>query len=150
MLLRAPAAGYRPIVVAGDRRGRRPWRATALTLLPDGGVWFGFNVREDALGGLAIGAQVFVAAQARAAPGRVVEMRNWGEFAAWRAARASGDHDLDTFFFPRVDPSGAVAFPCAGANCVAAPASKLVRVMKHRNEAFAPNLVGDLQQLASA
>jgi HlyD family secretion protein len=33
----------------------------------------------------------------------VVEMRNWGEFAAWRAARASGDHDLNTFFL-RVDP----------------------------------------------
>jgi HlyD family secretion protein len=32
-------------------------------------------------------------------------MRNWGEFAAWRAARATGDHDLNTFFI-RLDPVG--------------------------------------------
>ena len=31
---------------------------TVLTLVPDGGVWFGFNVREDALGDLPIGARV--------------------------------------------------------------------------------------------
>jgi HlyD family secretion protein len=33
----------------------------------------------------------------------LTELRNWGEFAAWRAARANGDHDLNTFFL-RVDP----------------------------------------------
>jgi len=35
--------------------------------------------------------------------GKVAEMREWGEFAAWRAARATGDHDLNTFFL-RLDP----------------------------------------------
>ena len=103
MLLRAPAAGEIGLIVPEVGEAVVPGE-TVLTLLPDGGVWFGFNVREDALGGLAIGAQVPVAAQGGAASGRVVEMRNWGEFAAWRAARASGDHDLNTFFL-RVDPA---------------------------------------------
>jgi HlyD family secretion protein len=105
MLLRAPAAGEIGLIVPEVGEAVVPGE-TVLTLLPDGGVWFGFNVREDALGGLAIGAQVPVAAQGGAAAGRVVEMRNWGEFAAWRAARASGDHDLNTFFL-RVDPAEA-------------------------------------------
>jgi HlyD family secretion protein len=38
-------------------------------------------------------------------------LRDWGEFAAWRAARASGDHDLNTFFL-RIDhpqPAGSLA-----------------------------------------
>ena len=104
MLLRAPAAGEIGLIVPEVGEAVVPGE-TVLTLLPEGGVWFGFNVREDALGGLAIGAQVPVAAHGGgAASGRVVEMRNWGEFAAWRAARASGDHDLNTFFL-RVDPA---------------------------------------------
>ena len=108
MLLRAPAPAESALKL--PELSESPVRGeTVLTLLPEGGVWFGFNVREDALGGLAIGAQVPVAAQGGiaggAASGRVVEMRNWGEFAAWRAARASGDHDLNTFFL-RVDPVG--------------------------------------------
>ena len=76
-----------------------------LTLLPDGGIWFGFNLREDALAGLSIGARVPLGrpGAADAAAGIVTEMRNRGEFATWRAARASGDHDLNTFFV-RVDP----------------------------------------------
>jgi HlyD family secretion protein len=36
-------------------------------------------------------------------PGRVTELRPLGEFATWRAARAVGDHDLNSFFV-RVDP----------------------------------------------
>jgi HlyD family secretion protein len=103
MLLRAPGAGEIGLIVPEVGEAVVPGE-TVLTLLPDAGVWFGFNVREDALGGLAIGAQVPVAAQGGAASGRLVEMRNWGEFAAWRAARASGDHDLNTFFL-RVDPA---------------------------------------------
>ena len=36
---------------------------------------------------------------------QVVEMRRLGDFATWRAARAAGDHDLNTFFV-RADPVG--------------------------------------------
>lgn len=104
MLLRAPTAGTIGIIVpevgeaviAGE---------PILTLIPDGGGWFGFNLREDALAGISIGARVPVrrAGATDAVPGVVTELRDRGEFATWRAARASGDHDLNTFFV-RVDP----------------------------------------------
>jgi multidrug resistance efflux pump len=96
MLLRAPAAGEIDLIVSEVGEAVVPGE-TVLTLLPEGGVWFGFNAREDALGGMAIGAQVPVAAQGAAASGRVVEMRNWDEFAAWRAAREP--HGLTRVFF---------------------------------------------------
>jgi len=35
--------------------------------------------------------------------GEVTEMRPLGEFATWRAARAVGDHDLNSFLV-RIDP----------------------------------------------
>jgi len=103
MLLRVPAAGEIGVIVPEVGEAVVPGE-TVLTLLPDGGVWFGFNVREDALGGLAIGAEISVAAQGGAAAGRVAEMRDWGEFATWRAARASVDHDLNMFFL-RIEPA---------------------------------------------
>jgi hypothetical protein len=45
--------------------------------------------------------------------GRVAELRPLGEFAAWRAARAFGDHDLNSFFV-RVDPLSPGAAPAPG------------------------------------
>ena len=42
-------------------------------------------------------------ADGKALEGRVTEMRPLGEFATWRAARAVGDHDLNSFLL-RVDP----------------------------------------------
>ena len=36
---------------------------------------------------------------------RVTELRPLGEFATWRAARAVGDHDLNSFRL-RLDPKG--------------------------------------------
>ena len=110
MLLRAPTAGTVGIIVPEIGEAVIPGEPI-LTLIPNDGVWFGFNLREDALAGLAIGARVPVrragAANAThgpdATPGTITEMRNRGEFAVWRAARASGDHDLNTFFV-RVDP----------------------------------------------
>ena len=104
MLLRAPSTGTIAILAAEVGEAVVPGEPV-LTLVPDNGAWFGFNLREDALRGLAIGSIVPVGAAAQADPvsAKVVEMRNWGEFAAWRAARASGDHDLNTFFL-RLDP----------------------------------------------
>ena len=64
MLLRAPTAGEIGLIVPEVGEAVVPGE-TVLTLLPERGVWFGFNVREDALGGLAIGAQVPVAARGR-------------------------------------------------------------------------------------
>jgi HlyD family secretion protein len=102
MLLRAPAAGTIGLVVPELGEAVIPGE-TVLSLVPDGGIWLGFNLREDALGDLPIGRRVQVEAAGSAASGRLTELRNWGEFAAWRAARAKGDHDLNTFFL-RVDP----------------------------------------------
>jgi HlyD family secretion protein len=105
MLLRAPSSGAVAILVAEVGEAVVPGEPV-LTLIPDNAAWFGFSVREDALRGLAIGSTVAVRAAARADPvqAKVVELRDWGEFATWRAARASGDHDLNTLFL-RLDPA---------------------------------------------
>ena len=102
MLLRAPATGTIGLVAPELGEAIIPGE-TVLTLVPEGGVWFGFNLREDALGDYAIGASVPLSIAGSRLSGRLTELRNWGEFAAWRAARATGDHDLNTFFL-RVDP----------------------------------------------
>lgn len=102
MLLRAPVAGETGVIVPEVGEAVVP-RETVLTLVPDSGVWFGFNVREDALGELAVGTHTAVTTASGPSSGVLTELRNWGEFAAWRAARASGDHDLNTFFL-RIDP----------------------------------------------
>lgn len=103
MLLRAPSSGVIAILAAEIGEAVVPGEPV-LTMVPDNGLWVGFNLREDALRGLAVGASVPVySSSGEPVSARVVEMRNWGEFAAWRAARATGDHDLNTFFV-RLDP----------------------------------------------
>ncbi len=104
LLLHAPASGTIATLVGEPGEAVVPGE-TVFTMVPDHGVWFGFTLREDVLGKLAVGA----VAQLAAATGgefsaKVVELRSWGEFAVWRAARASGDHDLNTFFV-RLDPA---------------------------------------------
>ena len=61
-------------------------------------------MREDRLRGLTVGGTAtLTAADGRQIGARVVEMRPLGEFATWRAARAVGDHDLNSFRL-RLDP----------------------------------------------
>jgi multidrug resistance efflux pump len=75
-----------------------------LTLQVDAEPWFAFTVREDGLGGLGIGSEVRLStADGRPVRARVTELRPLGEFATWRAARAVGDHDLNSFRL-RLDP----------------------------------------------
>jgi HlyD family secretion protein len=114
MLLHAPAAGTVAILVAEVGEAVVPGEPV-LTLVPDNGTWFGFSLREDALHGLAIGSVIPVHTSAQAEPisAKLVELRDWGEFAVWRAARATGDHDLNTLFL-RLDPVTAAARPAAG------------------------------------
>jgi len=104
MLLRSPADGVVGILVSEPGEAVVPG-APVLTIIPNDGIWFGFDIREDALDGLGIGSPVALQAAGMAAPisAKVTELRDWGEFATWRAARASGDHDLNTFFV-RLDP----------------------------------------------
>jgi HlyD family secretion protein len=76
-----------------------------VTLIPDGGFWLAFTMREDELQGLGIGsrATLHLGGDIRV-DGVVTELRPLGEFATWRAARAVGDHDLNSFRV-RFDPS---------------------------------------------
>jgi len=75
-----------------------------MTLKVERGLWFSFTIREDILGSLAIGSPVrLLTARGDVIEARVTELRPLGEFATWRAARAVGDHDLNSFFL-RADP----------------------------------------------
>jgi len=107
MLLRAPVAGTIAIEAAEPGEAVVPGEPV-FTMVPEHGLWFGFNLREDRLRDLAIGAAVPVRSGSNAAAvnAKLVELRDLGEFAVWRAARATGDHDLNTFFL-RLDPVAA-------------------------------------------
>ncbi|HEY0912183.1 MAG TPA: HlyD family efflux transporter periplasmic adaptor subunit, partial [Bradyrhizobium sp.] len=104
MLLLAPVDGTIAIEVAEPGEAVIPGEPV-MTMVPEHGIWFGFDVREDRLRGLAMGASVKVGygESAPSSTAKVVELRDFGEFAVWRAARAVGDHDLNTFFV-RLDP----------------------------------------------
>ncbi|HTC08611.1 MAG TPA: HlyD family efflux transporter periplasmic adaptor subunit [Acetobacteraceae bacterium] len=113
MLLRAPQSGTIATLVAEPGEAVVPGEPV-LTMIPDSGLWFGFDLREDRLRGLTIGASVSLRdASNQMIPAKVVELRDWGAFAVWRAARATGDHDLNTFFV-RLDTVGPAAGLRAG------------------------------------
>ena len=66
--------------------------------------WFAFTLREDALGPMTVGSTVSLTTDSgKRIAARVTELRPLGEFATWRAARAVGDHDLNSFRL-RADP----------------------------------------------
>ena len=106
--LRAPVDGVVQTVVAELGEATVPGR-TVLTIAATAQPWFSFNIREDALRGLDIGTPLMLTASGNGAPipARVTELRRLGDFATWRAARAVGDHDLNTFAV-RADPTGPV------------------------------------------
>lgn len=63
-------------------------------------LWFTFNLREDLLGGLKIGDKFDVtvpALKSQVIPVHVTMINVQGQYAAWRATRATGDFDLRTF-----------------------------------------------------
>jgi HlyD family secretion protein len=107
MLLRAPVTGTIAIEAAEPGEAVVPGEPV-LTMIPQHGTWFGFNLREDQLRDLAIRAAVPLrsSGSAEAVDAKLVELRNLGEFAVWRAARATVDHDRTTFFL-RLDPVAA-------------------------------------------
>ena len=73
-------------------------------------LWFTFNLREDLLGGLKIGDKFDVivpALKSQIIPVQVTMINVQGQYAAWRATRATGDFDLRTFEV-RALPSQAV------------------------------------------
>lgn len=106
--LTAPADGTVGIRVAEPGEIIAPGKPV-MTLEVDGDRWFSFNLREDVLGGLTIGSRLTLTeAGGRSIPARVTEILPLGEFATWRAARAVGDHDLNSFRV-RLDPESGAA-----------------------------------------
>ena len=78
-----------------------------LTLDVGAARWFAFTLREDALRQLTVGSDVTLTTDdGQRIAARVTELRPLGEFATWRAARAVGDHDLNSFRL-RLDPLAA-------------------------------------------
>jgi HlyD family secretion protein len=70
------------------------------SLIDMGNVWFTFNLREDLLGGLKVGDTFDVtvpAFKSQVIPVRVTMINVQGQYATWRATRATGDFDLRTF-----------------------------------------------------
>ena len=75
-----------------------------LAIAPANERWFTFTIRENMLSGLTVGSPVrLLAANGDRINAKVSELRPLGEFAVWRAARAVGDHDLNSFLL-RADP----------------------------------------------
>jgi HlyD family secretion protein len=105
-ILTAPADGTVGILVAEPGEAVLPGQPV-LTLDAAGERWFGFIVREDRLEGIAIGSalDLILDGTGQKIPARVTEIRELGEFATWRAARAVGDHDRNSFLV-RADPAG--------------------------------------------
>ena len=108
-VLRAPVDGRVRVVVAEPGEAIRPGRPV-LTLEAEPERHLTCDLREDRLGGIGIGTAIdlAVAGDGRKVSARVTEMRRLGDFATWRAARAVGDHDLNSFLV-RADPAGGPA-----------------------------------------
>lgn len=103
--LTSPVDGVARLLVAEPGEAISPGQPV-LTLAVAGDRWFTFTIREDRLQGVTIGSKLTL----RTAAGdrfevKVTELRPLGEFAVWRAARAVGDHDLNSFLL-RADPIG--------------------------------------------
>lgn len=105
--LTAPADGTVGVQVAEPGEILAPGRPV-MTLAEDEKPWFSFTLREDDLDGLTVGSDVELMLKGgRTLPARVTVLRPLGEFATWRAARAVGDHDLNSFRL-RIEPSAKV------------------------------------------
>jgi HlyD family secretion protein len=102
----APADGAVGLLVAEPGEAIVPGQPL-MTLHKTGQHWASFNLREDHLYGLDIGFPMvlMVADGSASINARIDEIVPRGEFATWRAARAVGDYDLNTFV-TRADPAG--------------------------------------------
>jgi HlyD family secretion protein len=104
--LMAPVDGTVGILVA-ELGEVVPVGKPVLTIDESAARWFAFTLREDDLKQLTVGSDVTLTTDdGRRIAARVTELRPLGEFATWRAARAVGDHDLNSFRL-RLDPLAA-------------------------------------------
>jgi HlyD family secretion protein len=108
-ILRAPADGVVSVIVAEIGENVHAGQPV-LAIEKTGQQWLSFNVREDFLHGLSVGAMVEVVRQgaSQAMPAVVTELLPLGPFATWQAERAVGDHDRNTLHL-RLDLVGEAA-----------------------------------------
>jgi HlyD family secretion protein len=109
-ILRAPADGVVTEIVAEIGENVHAGQPV-LVIAETNKQWLSFNVREDLLHGLAVGATVDVVRPSTraSAPAVVTELVPLGPFATWQAERAVGDHDRNTLRLRldlRGDPTG--------------------------------------------
>ncbi len=106
--LTAPVDGTVGVIVV--EKGEVVPVGKPVLILEAGPPWFAFTLREDMLGSLTVGRDVeLLTSTGQRIGARVTELRPLGEFATWRAARAVGDHDLNSFRLrldPRADAKG--------------------------------------------
>jgi HlyD family secretion protein len=98
-VIRAPIAGQVTTRVAAIGENFSAG-APLFSLIDTHNLWFTFNLREDLLAGLKVGDQFDVivpALKSLVIPVRVTMINVQGQYAAWRATRATGDFDLRTF-----------------------------------------------------
>jgi HlyD family secretion protein len=99
LTIRAPIAAQITTRVASLGENFRAG-APLFSLIDTRNIWFTFNLREDLLGGLKIGDTFDVtvpAFKSQVIPARVTMINVQGQYATWRATRATGDFDLRTF-----------------------------------------------------
>jgi HlyD family secretion protein len=80
--------------------------AILMSIVDIDNAWFTFNLREDFLNGLTVGQQLNVeipALNGRLVPAKVTAINAEGNYANWRATKATGDFDLRTFSI-RLEP----------------------------------------------
>jgi HlyD family secretion protein len=102
----APADGTVGVLVA-ELGEVVPVGKPVMTIDVNAARYFAFTLREDDLKQLRVGSDVTLTTDdGRRIAAKVTELRPLGEFATWRAARAVGDHDLNSFRL-RLDPLAA-------------------------------------------
>jgi len=109
MVLRAPADGVVSVIAAEVGENVRAGQPILMVEAADR-QWLSFNVREDHLTNLTVGATVSVMRNHdnRAIKSVITELRPLGAFATWQAVRVIGDHDRNTLRL-RLDPEGELA-----------------------------------------
>ena len=108
-VLRAPVDGTVSVVVGELGEAVRAGEPVLVIEQADK-QWLSFNVREDQLHGLTVGAKIGVARLGVKEPfsALVTELAPLGQFATWQAERAVGDHDLNTLRL-RLDPQSSAS-----------------------------------------
>src|SRR5262249_43153862 len=99
LLIHAPIAAQITTRVAELGENFSPG-APLFSMIDLNDLWFTFNLREDLLGGLKIGDEFDVtvpALKSQTIHVRVTVINVQGQYATWRATRATGDFDLRTF-----------------------------------------------------